>query len=387
MIRSVLVRPGDDFETPERLFWLLDLRAPAPNRLLLFDVPLVAIVVDAGAIVWEPTLFLANQSLCSRSATGDSVRTYSEALLPWLRFLKMRDCELGNATERLLKVYRNELARTERTQASRILGSATIALRIKVVQLFHEWGTNTEAFQSPLGRWLVGAAVETRTSRSFRRMRDHGSLRIAPRAIARLPVALAPEACQRLLSSLQNPYALAFKWSVCTGMRRFEICALTVDQIATARAALLSKDAIGVVTMVRKGGRQLDVHVPSQLLDETWWYIATERPATGAMQPKLFLHSSGRPTSRRALSDAYRAAAQKVGVPSTFHHLRHTFAVTVFQYLSMKARSGEEINPLKTLQVLLGHASVKTSEVYLRALDIQSDSVREALDFLYGGPT
>jgi integrase len=161
---------------------------------------------------------------------------------------------------------------------------------------------------------------------------------------------------------------------------------LTIDQIVVARDALSNKDAMGVVRIVRKGGRELDLHVPSRLLDETWWYITTERPYAARGHTRLFVQANGKPTTRRMLSETYRIAAEKNGVPSTLHHLRHTFAVTVFHHLSAKAQSGDAINPLKTLQVLLGHASVKTSEVYLRALHVQSDSVRQALDYLYGSP-
>jgi len=141
---------------------------------------------------------------------------------------------------------------------------------------------------------------------------------------------------------------------------------------------------MGIVKIVRKGGRSLDVYVPSGLLDETWWYITTERPVTPPRQTKVFVRANGKPTTRRMLSETYRIAAEKNDVPSTLHHLRHTFAVTVFHHLSVKAQRGEEINPLKTLQVLLGHASIKTSEIYLRAFQVQSDSVRQALDYLYG---
>lgn len=130
MFRSVLIRPGQDFWTPDQLFQLLGLHRSTQKELMLFDVPAVAVILDGATIVWEPTLYLAYQSLSSRSATGDGVRTCSEALSPWLRFLKGRNCEIHAATEMLLKVYRNELTRKAQMSPSRGFGSATIALRV-----------------------------------------------------------------------------------------------------------------------------------------------------------------------------------------------------------------------------------------------------------------
>lgn len=45
---------------------------------------------------------------------------------------------------------------------------------------------------------------------------------------------------------------------------------------------------------------------------------------------------------------------------------------------------GGPMNSIKTLQVLLGHANIATTEIYLRAVEANSDAVLDALDFLYG---
>jgi site-specific recombinase XerD len=42
------------------------------------------------------------------------------------------------------------------------------------------------------------------------------------------------------------------------------------------------------------------------------------------------------------------------------------------------------MNSLKTLQVMLGHASVESTDLYLQAMETSSDAVMEALGYLYG---
>lgn len=66
------------------------------------------------------------------------------------------------------------------------------------------------------------------------------------------------------------------------------------------------------------------------------------------------------------------------------HHLRHTFAVHVLRILESKANDGEELNSIKALQILLGHARIETSEIYLKAYQISGGATIAALDFLYG---
>jgi integrase len=88
--------------------------------------------------------------------------------------------------------------------------------------------------------------------------------------------------------------------------------------------------------------------------------------------------------SRSSVSRAFRKCADMIGTDATFHHLRHTFAVHVLKILDSGESKGQTSNSLKTLQVLMGHASVESTETYLRAMEVSSDVVMRALDYLYG---
>ena len=78
-------------------------------------------------------------------------------------------------------------------------------------------------------------------------------------------------------------------------------------------------------------------------------------------------------------------SAAEIGSRATLHHLRHTFAAHVLNFLESHKSEHSENNTLKTVQVLLGHSHIETTEIYLRALDITNPTVVAALDHLYGG--
>lgn len=141
-----------------------------------------------------------------------------------------------------------------------------------------------------------------------------------------------------------------------------------------------------MVDVRRKGGKTMTVAVPSRLVEETNWYVAIERPKiVDSENSHVFIGDRGRPISRQNLSKVFRKCADAIGSTATLHHLRHTFAVSVLHSLNHYEGDGQPMNSIKCLQVLLGHASIETTQIYLQALSMSSDAVREALDYLYGG--
>ena len=43
-----------------------------------------------------------------------------------------------------------------------------------------------------------------------------------------------------------------------------------------------------------------------------------------------------------------------------------------------------DLNPLKVVQVLLGHASIATTAIYLRCVELHERELSESLAYLYG---
>ena len=98
----------------------------------------------------------------------------------------------------------------------------------------------------------------------------------------------------------------------------------------------------------------------------------------------LFLNSKGDPVTRARLSAAFGAAFRAAGLSGSGHWLRHTFAMAMLARLQVQARSNPDLNPLKVVQVLLGHASITTTAIYLRCVELHERDLSESLAYLYG---
>ncbi|MFL9977606.1 hypothetical protein [Paraburkholderia graminis] len=187
----------------------------------LFELPLIALIVDlAAAVVAEPTLFLADTALASRSLTGDTVRTYAEALIPWLCYVDDSELTLNDVTEETICVYRARVSHMAKRGTDVPYASATVNQRVVVPAMFHEWGQRKNIMPSSLGKFLCTADpnVAWRAFPFSSRYRVSRLQRIAtPRVIARLPVSLSINEIQRLFLVTPMPYRLMLKWSVASG--------------------------------------------------------------------------------------------------------------------------------------------------------------------------
>ena len=75
---------------------------------------------------------------------------------------------------------------------------------------------------------------------------------------------------------------------------------------------------------------------------------------------------SKRPTRR------VKTICESINLPTfTFHELRHSYATRLY----------EQGVPVRTIQLLLGHYDIRTTEIYVTVLD---DSKKSAVDLLDG---
>jgi integrase len=384
--RIFFIRPRAAFGNIERLHSLAGVTPTSAFHARLFELPLVAIIVDdGGAPVWEPTLFLAETAINSRSIMGDTVRTYAEALLPWLCYLKERDQIFSRVTEETLGEYRAQISHAVNNENGRKYASSTVNQRVVVPAVFHEWGQRRGAMSSPLGAYLERNPTGPYNRIAIERRRPLPKIR-TPRVIRRLPTALSIEQLRRLMLVTPMPYRLMLRWCLATGMRRIEVSNLRLSDLPTPEQIASCSDGILRIQILRKGSREHTVHVPASLLEETNWFVLTDRlkPAAPSHKDFVFINRRGSQILRPTMSRCFRKSADAIGTEATLHHLRHTFAVHVLGILERRHSEGEELNSLKTLQVLLGHASLESTEIYLQAVQTSGDAVIEALDYLYG---
>lgn len=131
------------------------------------------------------------------------------------------------------------------------------------------------------------------------------------------------------------------------GLRVGEICALREEDLhlEQARAQVRGKgDKDRVVPLGEKAVAALER------------YISLGRPGLvkGAMERALFLSTRGRPLTRQWVWEMVRSAARAEGLKASPHTLRHSCATHMVEH-------GAD---LRSVQTLLGHADIATTQVY-----------------------
>jgi len=184
-----------------------------------------------------------------------------------------------------------------------------------------------------------------------------------PRKETRLPVILARAQVSTLLESISNPrHRMFFTTIYATGLRLSEARRLEVADIDSARMTVRVRQG--------KGRKDRYVMLSPRLLDLLRHYWKAYRPAR-LLFPGL---NPERPLAERTLQEALREARQKAGLSPqvTAHTLRHCFASHLLQ-------AGVNV---RVIQLLLGHASLKTTARYTHVADTALAQTVSPLDLL-----
>jgi integrase/recombinase XerC len=178
-----------------------------------------------------------------------------------------------------------------------------------------------------------------------------------PRVKKGLPRPLAPGDARATASrearagEAREPWILARDAAVFTllygaGLRISEALSLTRGEAPRAGA---------VITITGKGGKRREVPILPRIAAAIDDYLV-QCPYRVALDGPLFVGAKGGPLSPRIIQLAMEGLRGALGLPDTAtpHALRHSFATHLL------ARGGD----LRTIQELLGHASLSTTQVY-----------------------
>ncbi len=179
-----------------------------------------------------------------------------------------------------------------------------------------------------------------------------------------LPTCLSPDQVERLLESIDGE-----DWRALRDRALLEVlyaCGARVSEAVGLRTDDL-EPKLRVLRLHGKGDKMRLVPLGARAREAVERWLAEGRPrvARGGRNPALFLSRSGRTLTR---TDAWRrvqAAATAAGLAKvTPHTLRHSFATHLLA-------GGAD---LRAVQEMLGHASIRTTQVYthLDAEHIQS---------------
>ena len=180
-----------------------------------------------------------------------------------------------------------------------------------------------------------------------------------------LPVALAPCEVARFLDTARSvKYKTMFQLMYSSGLRVSEAVSLVVTDIDSKRMCV----------RIEQGKGRKDRYVP---LSDTLLKVLRHYWSSQRRHSRTWLFPGQKPElpyNRRSLHKVIGAARTGSGIqkPVTAHILRHSFATRLLE-------SGVDI---RTIQILLGHRSLRTTSIYLHVASNYLESTLTPLDTL-----
>ena len=190
-----------------------------------------------------------------------------------------------------------------------------------------------------------------------------------PKRPIRLPEVLSRKEVERLIQSAASPlHRIWLLVLYATGIRREELVQLKVSDIDSERMLIRIRQG--------KGKKDRNVMLSPRLLQELrdYWRSANPKPET-YLFPSKGTHPNGDvPITSKSVWDAVQQAGVRAGLDKSVHPhtLRHCFATHLLE-------SGAD---LRTIQLLLGHADLRTTSRYLHLSERHLKATRSPLDSL-----
>jgi integrase/recombinase XerD len=262
-----------------------------------------------------------------RNLSPHTIRAYGtdlDALHAWLEQQQLRVEDMEH------KVARRYLADMERARYTR----TTINRRLSALKTFFAWLVEIgEIADNPL---VVVSG---------------------PKLPRRLPVTLVEQDVKRLLAvsdtatpvGRRNQTILELFYA--SGARVSEVAGLTVGSVDFAQMQL---------TVLGKGSKQRIVPLHRYAVRSLHEYLTIARPALAChadvLTDAFFLTIRGRAMTPDAIRKMFKQAIQAAGLDSSLspHDLRHSFATDLLE-------AGAD---LRSVQEMLGHASLSTTQIY-----------------------
>jgi site-specific recombinase XerD len=286
--------------------------------------------------------------LDSRNASRGTLVEYRRHVTEFLVFLDQRGADWRRPERATVRAYLAALA-------ERQLAASTVGGRLAAIRSFYRHAARQGWIETDP---MAGVRSPRRPGRLPRVLSEGEAARLVEAPARRGPetrrgvgLALADALVRRDAALLELLYA--------TGMRISEAASLTIDRIDVSRRRL---------RVVGKGAKERELLFGRPAQAALQGYLAAGRPALAAraaqaraQPPALFLNSRGAPLTARGARLIVERWVEATGVASRTspHTLRHSFATHLLE-------GGAD---LRSVQALLGHANLATTQIYTHLSD------------------
>jgi site-specific recombinase XerD len=354
----------------------------AVRDLAMLPVPLVGSLRETGDR-WEPYRIVdaagepvaaVAEFFCDLQAAGRSeatLRSYGHDLLRWFRFLWAVGVPWARATRAEARDFCRWMLVAGKPARPHWRGPAQAAVVSAaggnayapsvrahcetVLRCFYEFhlgaGSGPVINPFPLDRARRGGRAHAHHNpvEPFRNVRA-GLYR--PRVPSRVPRSIADEEFNEIFARLPSHRDRALvAFYISTGARASELLSATLAGVDPGRQ---------VITVVRKGTRELQ-ELPASTDAFVWLRLYQVQMEglipRGRRQPLWWtLRRPARPLTYHAVHRMFERAGQAAGSSATLHSLRHTAAYRMAEDPAL---------PLTDVQLVLGHALLTTTQIYL----------------------
>jgi site-specific recombinase XerD len=188
----------------------------------------------------------------------------------------------------------------------------------------------------------------------------------ARKKVRKLPSVLDQKDIWKIINAPQNlKHRLMLMTTYSAGLRASEMIALKPEHIESKKMLIKVENG--------KGGKDRYTLLSSRLLKQLRHYYKTCRPQT-YLFASSYKHKKAKPLSYEAVRCIYEKARKKAGVKKGegIHTLRHSFATHLLE-------AGYDI---RKIQVLMGHARLSTTMIYLHVSRKTLSKIPSPLDLI-----
>lgn len=137
-------------------------------------------------------------------------------------------------------------------------------------------------------------------------------------------------------------------------------CGLRVSEVVGLRSNEIDIDA-GILTTTGKGSKTRRVPIGSSAVEWLKRWLACRRSIENIEVENLFVNSFGLPLNRQLIYKMIRGYGEKCGLKDISPHtIRHSFATHLVQNRA----------DIRSVQQMLGHADISTTQIYTHITDI-----------------